>query len=224
MALSIDNPTEIVRLLTLRTERAANAAGHAIVGFLRQDAGPTILDRARRKAPKLWRKLYESGVEYDIDNGTRIAFGYEAADYAARQHEDDSISHTGARAYKWVYRGAGVTATSRGGGVSNPGEWNVPTGAVKRGYRGRITAWANMVTRKRPFYGGATGEELIEWAGNNWRFRKVGYAVRRSSAMYPKTGQAHFLFGAPNSALEELRPWLLNEAAIVGLTAAREAL
>jgi hypothetical protein len=227
MPLSADNPQAIVAALARRSDAAGVAARKAMLGFVQRRGAPAITTLAKQKAPKLFRDLEKSGRDELTADGAKVTFGGNAAEYAASVHEERGRlrGRVGAgteRRGKHVYRGSGVGISKRGGGASNPGEWNKPAHWGK-GTKGAVTAWANRVTARRPFYQGAQGNDLIEWSGRRWRFRRVDYAKRYPASRYPKAGQPHFLFGAPNSAYGEKRLWLLKEMATVGVKAAGEA-
>lgn len=89
---------------------------------LRSRVAPKILTTSQQKAPKLWRTLMSSAEQKNASNGVRLGYGGQASKHAARQHNDETISHRGPRSGKYVYFGAG-----RGGPGDENRHWKTGT-------------------------------------------------------------------------------------------------
>ena len=198
------NARQVIREL----ERRYDAGGKAARGAMEKRLGRTAGEIARlsqQKVPQLFKDLLQSMEVERTSKGWRIRYGGLASKYAHYQHETKGLKHSGARRGKYVYRGdiaahEGEPNPPRGSGIRT-GAYKTKGGNVRFGH---ISA------------AGVRAKRTGEW----WTRKSVHYAKRYPASKFPLVGQDHFLFGASNSAFEELWPRELIAIANAGQAAA----
>lgn len=198
----------VIRALRDAGPSVAKAMEAEALKVLRGPVADKIAEKAQDKAPKMFGTLKGSAGTKDIPRGTEITFGGQASKYAARQHDDTSLRHSGPRKGKYVYEGK----TS-----PHPGDWNPPRGS------GIHRTMISSVSSRRTREVWALGGETVRRGRNGWwRYKSVIYHRRHPAAKFPLEGQSHFLYGRPNSAADETKDFRrrhIAKAALEGGTA-----
>ncbi len=195
------------------------AAEASALRSVRREVAPHILALAKTKVPMLFRVLLGSGAFHNVPNGAAITFGGMASGYAERQHEDTSLSHSGPRQGNWVYQGFDLS-------TFRVGDWNLPRQATMMGLHRGVIGLTAKGNKARGWV--TTGGRLYtgKITGKRWRYSIVHYVKRAPASRFGhKVGQAHFLYGASNSAWEQSGEWAVRTliaAALAGAKAATE--